>query len=91
MTTVGHASATVVLNSDVTGGWSQGTGTSNGAFTLDQEAGGIELGLRAVMRGIGLITGTDLYDAPAGTKSGRALWNFDFSINPGNLTNFTAT
>jgi hypothetical protein len=95
MTTLGQASATVVLNSDVTGGWSQGTGTSNGAFTLDQESGGIELGLRASIRGGGggpvtPVSGTDIYDVPGGTKGGLALWNFDFSINPGNLTNFTA-
>jgi hypothetical protein len=95
MTALGQASATVVLNSDVTGGWSQGSGTSNGAFTIDQEANGIELGLRASIRGGGggpvtPIAGKDIYDVPGGTKGGLAIWNFDFSINPGNLTNFTA-
>jgi hypothetical protein len=95
MTTLGQASATVVLSSDVTGGWSQGSGTSNGAFTRDQETGGIELGLRASIRGGGggpvtPAAGTDIYDVPGGTKGGLALWNYDFSINPGNLTNFTA-
>src|ERR1700733_11853176 len=35
--------------------------------------------------------GTDIYDVPGGTKGGLALWNYDFSINPGNLTNFTAS
>jgi hypothetical protein len=95
MTTMGQVSATVVLNSDVAGGWSQGSGTSNGAFTLDQETGGIELGLRASIRGGGggPVTpgaGTDIYNVPGGTKGGLALWNYDFSINPGDLTNFTA-
>ena len=93
MTTLGQASATVVLNSDVTGGWSQGTNTSNGAFTLDQESGGIELGLRATIRHVGFVTpvtGTDIYNVPGGSNSGLALWNYDFSINPGNLTGYTA-
>lgn len=97
MTTLGHASATSVLNSDVTGGWSQGTGTSNGAFTLDQEANGIELGLRASIRGGGggpvtPIAGTNIYDVPIGTAGSpaRALWNFDFSVNTGGQTGLTA-
>jgi hypothetical protein len=96
MTTLGHASAATVLNSDVTGGWSQGTGTSNGAFTLD-EANGIELGLRASIRGGGggpvtPIAGTNVYEVPIGTAGSpaRALWNFDFSVNTGGQTGLTA-
>jgi hypothetical protein len=93
MATLGHASATTVLDSDVTGGWSQGTGTSNGAFTLDQEANGVELGLRASIRGVGLVTpiaGTNIYDVPTGTSGGFALWNFDFSVNSGSVPGLTA-
>jgi PEP-CTERM motif len=95
MTTLGHASAAVVLDSDVTGGWGQGTGTSNGQFTLDQEADGVELGLRASVRGGGggpitPITGTNFYDASTGTAGGRALWNIDYSVNTGSMTGLTA-
>jgi hypothetical protein len=34
--TLGQASASIVLDSDATGGWSNGTGTFNGHFTLDE-------------------------------------------------------
>jgi hypothetical protein len=96
MTTVGQASAAPLLDSNVTGGWSQGNGTSNGQFTLDQEADGVEIGLRASIRGGGggpitPITGTNFYDAPAGTAAtGQALWNIDYSVNTGTMTGLTA-
>jgi hypothetical protein len=85
-----------LLDSDVTGGWSQGNGTSNGQFTLDQEADGVETGLRASIRGGGggpitPIPGTNFYDAPTGTgANGVALWNIDYSINTGTMTGLTA-
>jgi hypothetical protein len=97
VTTLGHATASTVLDTDATGGWSNGTGTFNGHFTLDQEAGGVEIGLRAGIRGGGggpitPNTGTSLYDAPIGTAGvpPRALWNIEYSINTGTLSGLTA-
>jgi hypothetical protein len=95
LTTLSHASATTILDSNVTGTWSQGTGTSNGAFTVDQEANGVELGLRATIRGGsgGPITpnaGTNIYVAPTGIAGGLALWNFDFSVNTSSLEGLVA-
>jgi hypothetical protein len=84
---VSSASALVTLDQNLASGWTQGTGTSNGHFAVDTEAGGVELGLRASLRFIGPITPTgNLYIAPVGsTPPGRALWNFEFSVNPGSL------
>jgi hypothetical protein len=95
LTTLSHASATTILNSDVTGTWAQGSGTSNGAFTIDQEANGVELGLRATIRGGsgGPITpnaGTNIYVAPTGIAGVRALWNVDFSVNTAGLEDLIA-
>jgi hypothetical protein len=82
---VSTASAGVTLDQDLASGWTQGTGTSNGHFAVDTEANGVELGLRASLRFIGPITPVgNLYTAPAGIGSpNRALWNFEFSVNPG--------
>lgn len=83
---VSSASAVVTFDQNLTSGWTQGTGTSNGHFTVDTEADGVELGLRASLRFVGPITPTgNIYTAPAGNSSGRALWNFEFSVNPGTL------
>jgi hypothetical protein len=86
---VSSASAVVTLDQNLASGWTQGTGTSNGHFAVDTEADGVELGLRASLRFIGPITPTgNLYIAPVGsTPPGRALWNFEFSVNPGSFTN----
>ena len=81
---VGSASAGVTLIRDLASGWTQGSGTSNGHFAVDTEANGVELGLRASIRYVGPITPTgNLYTAPVGLASGGALWNFEFSVNPG--------
>lgn len=84
---VSTASAVVTFDQDLASGWTQGSGTSNGHFTVDTEANGVELGLRASIRFVGPITPTgNLYIAPVGsTPPGRALWNFEFSVNPGSL------
>ena len=83
---VSSASAVVTLDQNLASGWTQGTGTSNGHFAVDTEANGVELGLRASLRFVGPITPTgNLYTAPAGNSSGKALWNFEFSVNPGSL------
>jgi PEP-CTERM motif-containing protein len=83
---VSSASAVVTLNQNLASGWTQGSGTSNGHFAVDTEANGVELGLRASIRGVGAIAPTgNLYIAPVGTKSGGALWNFEISVNPGAL------
>ncbi|WFU18767.1 PEPxxWA-CTERM sorting domain-containing protein [Bradyrhizobium sp. CB3481] len=81
------AAAVVTFNQDLASGWTQGTGTSNGHFTVDTEANGVELGLRASLRFVGPITPSgNLYIAPVGsTPPGSALWNFEFSVNPGSL------
>jgi len=85
---VGPASAVVTFDQDLASGWTQGSGTSNGHFTVDTEANGVELGLRASLRFVGPITPTgNLYIAPAGNSSGLALWNFEFSVNPGSFVN----
>ena len=86
---VGSASAGVTFDQNLASGWTQGTGTSNGHFTVDTEDNGVELGLRASLRFIGPITPTgNLYIAPVGsTPPGRALWNFEFSVNPGSYAN----
>lgn len=86
---VSSASAVVTLNQNLASGWTQGTGTSNGHFAVDTEDNGVELGLRASIRFVGPITPTgNLYIAPVGsTPPGRALWNFEFSVNPGSLLN----
>jgi len=84
---VSSASAVVTFDQDLASGWTQGTGTSNGHFAVDTEANGVELGLRASIRFVGPITPIgNLYTAPVGsTPPGRALWNFEFSVNPGSL------
>jgi hypothetical protein len=83
---VSSASAVVTFDQNLASGWTQGTGTSNGHFAVDTGADGVELGLRASLRFVGPITPTgNLYIAPAGNSSGRALWNFEFSVNPGSL------
>jgi hypothetical protein len=83
----GPAAAVVTFNQNLAAGWHQGTGTSNGHFTVDTEANGVELGLRASIRFVGPITPTgNLYIAPAGSNQpNRALWNFEFSVDPGSL------
>lgn len=84
---VSTASAVVTFDQDLASGWTQGSGTSNGHFTVDTEANGIELGFRASIRFVGPITPTgNLYIAPGGsTPPCRGLWNFEFSVNPGSL------
>jgi hypothetical protein len=93
LASIGNVSAGVVYNQDLTNGWNNGSGTSNGHFTVDREADGVELGLRAAIRFVGPITPTttDSYSAPLGTGSGSALWNFEFSVDPGTLTGTLAT
>lgn len=84
---VSPASAVVTFDQSLASGWYQGTGTSNGHFAVDTQANGIELGLRASIRFVGPITPTgNIYFAPTGLALGAALWNFEFSVNPGSLT-----
>jgi hypothetical protein len=84
---VSSASAVVTFDQNLASGWTQGSGTSNGHFAVDTGDNGVELGLRASIRFVGPITPTgNLYIAPVGsTPPGRALWNFEFSVNPGSL------
>jgi hypothetical protein len=85
------ASAVVTFDQSLASGWTQGSGTTNDHFTVDTEDNGVELGLRASLRFVGSITPTgNVYTAPAGSSGGLALWNFDFSVNPGTLTGTTA-
>jgi hypothetical protein len=84
------AQAMIVNNASLADpGYYNGTGAINGGFTVDTE-NGIEAGLRASIRGGGggpitPIIG-NVYDVPIGLKGGDALWNFDYSVNPGGLT-----
>lgn len=86
---VSPAAAVVTFDQDLAAGWAPGTGTVNGHFAVDTEANGVELGLRAAIRFVGPITPTgNVYFAPTGsTPPGRALWNFEFSVNPGSYLN----
>lgn len=85
---VATASATVVYDVDIATGWINGSGPVGGHFAVDTVNGGIEIALRASLRTIGPITPVgNVYTAPTGTSGGLALWNFDFSINPGTLAN----
>jgi len=88
-----NVSAAVLTDQDLTNGWNNGTGTVNGDFTVDREANGVELGLRAAIRFVGPITPTgNVYSAPTGTSGGGvALWNFEFSVDSGSLVGTTAT
>jgi hypothetical protein len=85
------ASAEVFTNQDLVNGWNNGSGTVNGGFAVDR-VDGIEIGLRAGIRFVGPITPTgNVYAAPAGSSGGTvALWNFEFSVDPGALTGTTA-
>ena len=88
---VSPASAVVTFDQSLASGWTQGSGTTNDHFTVDTEDNGVELGLRASLRGIGSITPTgNVYTAPTGNSGGLALWNFEFSVNPGSLVGTTA-
>jgi len=62
--------------------WYDGSGNPQGGFTVDT-ASGVELGLRAKIRG-----STSVYHSPdgtyvfsTGTSGAFALWNFEFSID----------
>jgi hypothetical protein len=61
-----------------------GSGNANGNFTVDTE-NGVEIGFRAKLYQVGNITPTgNLYQVSTGLFSPtRALWNFDYSVNPG--------
>jgi hypothetical protein len=86
------ASATVLTDQNLTNGWNNGKGTVNGNFTVDQETNGVELGLRAAIRFVGpIVPSGNIYSAPTGTSGGGlALWNFEFSVDPGTLVGTTA-
>lgn len=91
----GNASATIVDNTNLAAGWHNGTGTVNGHFTVDQEANGVELGLRAGVRFVGPITpnsNSNVYIAPISPSGDTlALWNFEYSYDPGTLLNTSTT
>ncbi len=97
--------AALSFDQNVTGNVIMGSGIGNGAWTVNQNStAGVELGLRAKTRypsplaPVGNPTG-NTYDFPAGNPggsiAGRALWNFEWSINSsfnnsgGNLNSLT--
>lgn len=84
------ASATIVNDTTLTAGWHNGTGTVDGHFTVDRE-NGVELGLRAAIRFVGPITPSgNIYVAPVSTPgSTLALWNFEYSYDPGSSSGTT--
>lgn len=86
------ASAAIFNDTNLNVPWVNGSGPVGGHFTVDRE-NGVELGLRASLRGIGPITPSgNVYTAPVGvTPQPRALWNFDFSWDPGSLLGTTTT
>lgn len=95
----GHAIATPVTttttyNVDVPNvGWQNGTGPVDGHFAVDQE-NGVTLALRASLRFIGPITPTsnNIYSAPQSAPGATtALWNFDYSYDPGTNVGTTTT
>src|SRR5262245_32478337 len=87
------ASATTVENTTLTSGWQNGTGTVDGHFTVDRESGGVELGLRAAIRFVGPITPSgNVYIAPVSAPgSTLALWNFEYSYDPGSFAHTLTT
>jgi hypothetical protein len=82
------ATATIVDNTNlVSPFYYNGTGSVQGHFTVDTE-NGVEAAIRTSIRGGGggPITPTgDVYNAPVGLDAAgtHALWNFDYSVNPG--------
>jgi len=86
------ASATIVDNTTLAAGWHNGTGTVDGHFTVDQE-NGVELGLRAAVRFVGPITPSgNVYVAPVSAPgSTLALWNFEYSYDPGRNSGTTTS
>ena len=88
------ASAAVVFDTSLAPpGYYNGTGPVDGHFAVDTE-NGVEAAIRAEIRGSGPITPTgNLYLAPTGTDAAgtHALWNFDYSVNPGSITGTSAT
>jgi PEP-CTERM motif-containing protein len=86
-----QSKATTVDNASLaTPGYYNGTGAVNGGFTVDTE-NGVEAGLRASIRGGGggpITSVGNVYYAPVGldTAGTHALWNFDYSVNPGTTT-----
>lgn len=88
--TATRSSAAIVDNTNLAPpGFKNGTGPIDGGFAVDTE-NGIEAGIRASIRGGGggpvTPVGTT-YTVPIGVGStGLALWNFDYSVNPGDTT-----
>lgn len=84
----GHAQATVAYtyNASVANGVYFGTGNPNGGWTVATD-NGYEIALRAKNYGSTVITpetGTGIYDTSTGyspVNAGRAVWNWEFSIN----------
>jgi hypothetical protein len=82
---ISPAGAGVVDNASLAApGVYYGSGNANGNFVVDTE-GGVEIGLRAKLYQVGNITPSgNWYQVSTGLFSPtRALWNFDFSVNPG--------
>jgi hypothetical protein len=73
------------FDANVTGDVIFGTGNANGSWTVAQ-GGGVELGLRAKVRfpspaNVFNSNGDGTYNHLAGNDAGRALWNYEWSIN----------
>jgi hypothetical protein len=83
------ASAEIFYNADLAApGYYNGTGPQQGHWTVDRETNGVEAAIRTSIRGPsgGPITPTDnVYTVPVGldAQGTHALWNFDYSVNPG--------
>lgn len=63
-----------------------GSGNTNGNFTIDTSAGGIEVGLRAKnYKGSQIVAQNGVYHSSPGLSSlgPRAVWNYEFSMNSG--------
>jgi hypothetical protein len=89
----GANASAITYNANLPGpGWYNGTGPVNGGFTIDTE-NGVEAALRASIRGVGPVTPVlNAYTVPTGLDASgtHALWSFDYSVNPGNITGTTA-
>ena len=89
-----NASAATAGNSAPGGNpsWYDGTGNPQGGFTV-ATASGVELGLRAKLRGSTSVyhSSDGTYVFATGTSGGLALWNFEFSIDvrPGAVGSLT--
>ncbi len=77
----GSLATNAANNASNNASWFNGSGNPQGGFTV-VTANGIEIGLRAKLRyGPAFDSATNVYQFAAGGTAGKALWNYEFSID----------